>query len=157
MDPNRSGYFNFRALAVVSRERFSRSGARKFKEVEVHCTEANVLQEDTFWLPCRSLEMEIWSPAREASMRVQNKIYEEHVKSFQGANRFVLSLTKFTQTYCQNPLEIFLCTQNNLFLCLKFVLSDSLEQMLKHHHLRAWLRVKNLKHQLPTPLSAANS
>ena len=84
VDPNRSGYFNFRALAVVSRERFSGSGSRKFKEVEVHCTEANVLKEDTFWLPTRSLEMEIWSPVREANMRLQNKIYEEHIKSFEG-------------------------------------------------------------------------
>jgi hypothetical protein len=38
----------FRALAVVSRERFSGSGSRKFKEVEVHCTEANIVKEDTF-------------------------------------------------------------------------------------------------------------
>ena len=91
VDPNRSGYFNFRALAVVSRERYSRSGARKIKEVEIHCTEANVLQEDTFWLPSRSLEIEIWSPAREASMRVQNKIYEEHVKSFEGVHCLILN------------------------------------------------------------------
>jgi hypothetical protein len=59
--------------------------------LEIHCTEANVLQKDTFWLRSRSLEIEIWSPAREASMRVQNKIYEEHVKSFQGAHCLILN------------------------------------------------------------------
>ncbi len=84
VDPNRSGYFNFRALAVVSRERFTGSGAQRAKEVEVHCTEPNVLKDDTFWLPIRSLEMEIWSPVREANMRIQNKVYYEHVKSMKG-------------------------------------------------------------------------
>jgi hypothetical protein len=88
VDPNRSGYFNFRALAVVSKERYSGSGARKCKEVEVRCTEPNVLQEDIFWLPSRTLDMEIWSPSREANMRIQNQIYEEHVKNFQGKHLF---------------------------------------------------------------------
>ncbi len=83
MDPNRSGYFNYRALAVVSRERYS--GPRKFREVQVHCTEANVLQNDTIWLPSRSLDMEIWSASREVNMRIHNKLYDEHVKNFQGA------------------------------------------------------------------------
>jgi hypothetical protein len=87
VDPNRSGYFNYRALAVVSRERYSRSGSQKFKEVEVHCTEANVLQNDTFWLPSRSLDIEIWSKDREAEMRFQNTLYQEHEKNLQGAPR----------------------------------------------------------------------
>jgi len=55
------------------------------------CTEANVLQEDTLWLHTRSPEIEICSPAREASMRVQNKVYEEHVKSFHGAHCLILN------------------------------------------------------------------
>jgi hypothetical protein len=102
VDPNRSGYFNYRALAVVSRERYSRSGSKKFKEVEVHCTEANVLQDDTFWLPSRSLDLEIWSPAREARMRIDNKMYQEHVRHFQGTNysfQIIICNTN-TQIYC---------------------------------------------------------
>jgi hypothetical protein len=89
VDPDRSGYFNYRALAVVSRERDSGYGAQKFKEVEVHCTETNVLKQDKFWLPSRSLDIEIWTLAREANMRIQNKIYEEQVKSFQGTSNLV--------------------------------------------------------------------
>ena len=108
VDPNRSGYFNFRALAVVSRERFSGSGARKYKEVEVRCTEPNVLQEDIFWLPSRSLEMEIWSPNREDNMRIQNKIYEEHVKNFQGKQSIF-----FDQTHNRNFVEDFMNLNNS--------------------------------------------
>jgi hypothetical protein len=126
VDPNRSGYFNFRALAVVSRERFSGSGSRKFKEVEVHCTEANVLKEDTFWLPTRSLEMEIWSPVREANMRLQNKIYEEHIKSFEGlpcscSNSKILKLqvksclSILLSVYIQNHLRRFYCILTKVF------------------------------------------
>ena len=126
MDPNRSGYFNYRALAVVSRERYS--GPRKFKEVEVHCTEANVLQDDTFWLPSRSLDMEMWSPSREVNMRIHNKLYDEHVKNFQGApsslshthlqhkpSLILTSLNQYnSQIVFQKQLQRLVCHQQNM-------------------------------------------
>ena len=110
VDPNRSGYFNFRALGVVSRERCSGSGAQRVREVEVHCTEPNVLKEDTMWLPIRSLDMEIWSSVREANMRLQNKLYEEHIKNWQGMCCF-----SFKQCKCANEICMIQMIQTRIY------------------------------------------
>ena len=131
VDPNRSGYFNYRALAVVSRERYS--GPRKFREVQVHCTEANVLQNDTIWLPSRSLDMEIWSASREVNMRIHNKLYDEHVKNFQGAP------SSLSHTHLQHKPSLILTSLNQYNS--QIVFQKQVERLVRHRKKMLFLKI----------------